>query len=812
MILDENLFEDEKRLYRGKAYRLRNKLTFDKVCDDLLKGVGSNKKRYTIKGNLDPKYNVKIKNIISNKIDPKTNKRKSYEDFIFNADDLTDAKEYFDDKGLETKEIFNGSEKNYSLLIAMPDEMFVESYKGNLRNASKKTVRKYINSLAKKYDNMFKSTSKKKVKEDLTQDMLQDLKDADKQYDLDKEADRQAKVELAKQGIVKESVSKDKLKELADKYNCTVRILDDNGEAFWIEGDKDKRDAFFNEYINLSNSLHEDIVKSIEKLDPEVQREVDFVFASNDQGYGYKMLSRLKSDNDYILGALKDNSKDGKVSLESINRFLWFHDIDKQIAFMKAIYERLDEKPEWISLEDIDSYKKELKDLVKEESIKENINGEKTLKLSRQDALDAFEDLEQSPDWYINHYNADFKLNDEELIIKAEEDKLKEIIKDYHLEDYGVKIKENMKEEFSYKDFIDKKAIKYKGYFIDPFTIEKLYVGDKEYPGYTKYTIRTKDNAGIADRMENNEPHFVEFETLEDAKAFIDGREIKNEGKHQSNKIQIIGEELRGKKISIYNGGYDIIIPDLIGKKIRTPYGDIGTVTDIDYKTGIILFDIPNKKGRFVHVFDLPKYELIESQENLSRDLNQDIVVSTFKDGNDTHRIVKAANGKFFNDYSLVPTNNYNVFSPSSSAGGFDTEEEAEKMLLKHHPKAVKVSNESLKEELSPEEQKDYGITTLINNLIKDELEAIDGYNSAIVTLAAEGKEEFNDIIKDIISEENVHIGQLQTILSQLSNDSIVDIEKGQLEGQTQLEDNKQAEGEIKTIKDVELEDSALQG
>ena len=127
----------------------------------------------------------------------------------------------------------------------------------------------------------------------------------------------------------------------------------------------------------FTKDLKEDIVKSIEPLDAEVAKEVDFVFASDDQDFGYKMLSRLKSDNDYILGALKDYSEDGKVSLESINKFLWFHDIDKQIAFMKGIYERLDEKPDWISLQDIDNYEKELKDIIRvEESLTEDLSQE----------------------------------------------------------------------------------------------------------------------------------------------------------------------------------------------------------------------------------------------------------------------------------------------------------------------------------------------------------------------------------------------------------------------------------------------------
>lgn len=51
--------------------------------------------------------------------------------------------------------------------------------------------------------------SVKEKNEDLTQDILQDLKDRDKQFYLDKEAERQAKVELAKNGIETDSLNED---------------------------------------------------------------------------------------------------------------------------------------------------------------------------------------------------------------------------------------------------------------------------------------------------------------------------------------------------------------------------------------------------------------------------------------------------------------------------------------------------------------------------------------------------------------------------------------------------------------------------
>ena len=59
------------------------------------------------------------------------------------------------------------------------------------------------------------------------------------------------------------------------------------------------------------------------------------------------------------------------------------------------------------------------------------------------------------------------------------------------------------------------------------------------------------------------------------------------------------------------------------------------------------------------------------------------------------------------------------------------------------------------------------GVTTMFHNLIEDELQAIDGYNSAIVTLNGL-KDDYTDIINiltDIAGEENIHVGQLQRAL-----------------------------------------------
>lgn len=62
------------------------------------------------------------------------------------------------------------------------------------------------------------------------------------------------------------------------------------------------------------------------------------------------------------------------------------------------------------------------------------------IKLSRQNALDIFEDIEDDIPWYNSKYNCRFDLNDNYLIIEGNRKNLENIIKEYRLADYNVKI------------------------------------------------------------------------------------------------------------------------------------------------------------------------------------------------------------------------------------------------------------------------------------------------------------------------------------------------------------------------------------
>jgi uncharacterized protein (UPF0305 family) len=100
---------------------------------------------------------------------------------------------------------------------------------------------------------------------------------------------------------------------------------------------------------------------------------------------------------------------------------------------------------------------------------------------------------------------------------------------------------------------------------------------------------------------------------------------------------------------------------------------------------------------------------------------------------------------------------------------------------------------ESLQESVTDvqpiETESGVGMSMVISDLIKDEYEAIDGYNSAIVTAEAEGWGGLVKVLTDIQAEEHIHIGQLQELLK--TTDPNADkVEDGQIEGREQLGDD----------------------
>lgn len=122
-----------------------------------------------------------------------------------------------------------------------------------------------------------------------------------------------------------------------------------------------------------------------------------------------------------------------------------------------------------------------------------------------------------------------------------------------------------------------------------------------------------------------------------------------------------------------------------------------------------------------------------------------------------------------------------------------------------------------LKEEWEDEDICRTGIAQDLNYLIKDELEAVEGYNSVLATWKDADKfPEIIAVLKDIVDEEMLHIGQLQRAL-ELVSPNAKNIQAGAKEAEEQIVDEaeKQKEKEIEKAEekfrdkiDVEVEDS----
>lgn len=68
---------------------------------------------------------------------------------------------------------------------------------------------------------------------------------------------------------------------------------------------------------------------------------------AKDSKYLYMLLSRLQQDCEFYLNAGARNKK-----------YLWALGVDEHLNEMEEIYNYLDEKPEWLTAEDISEYKK----------------------------------------------------------------------------------------------------------------------------------------------------------------------------------------------------------------------------------------------------------------------------------------------------------------------------------------------------------------------------------------------------------------------------------------------------------------------
>lgn len=141
--------------------------------------------------------------------------------------------------------------------------------------------------------------------------------------------------------------------EPKDKLNATefVSLVDNLKKMdLWDGKDETFKDAVEKYYSILdtqSKLKNEGTILSEEQLKEE----------ADSPEFKYQLLDRLKSDCEYFLKAGNRNEK-----------HLWAGNVDDQIAKMKELWNSLEEKPEWLSMEDIENYEKEMKQDIVEEA------------------------------------------------------------------------------------------------------------------------------------------------------------------------------------------------------------------------------------------------------------------------------------------------------------------------------------------------------------------------------------------------------------------------------------------------------------
>ena len=131
--------------------------------------------------------------------------------------------------------------------------------------------------------------------------------------------------------------------------------VEESTEREYIATYKMPNGTFFELYKNddklvdqNGNEISEDELNNYEKIEENKLQE-----NNTDLEYKYMLLDRLKQDCEYFLGNGNGN----------VEHSLWAKDIDEQIEKMKEIYNSFseEEKPDWITLEDINNYEKRMK-------------------------------------------------------------------------------------------------------------------------------------------------------------------------------------------------------------------------------------------------------------------------------------------------------------------------------------------------------------------------------------------------------------------------------------------------------------------
>ena len=263
-------------------------------------------------------------------------------------------------KPLSYEKIYDSLEKlGYDVYTSHKGGLYVRKAKES--NLSK--AKEYLDSNGIPYTVEYKGYPKKYVLEfDVPEDTLQTNVDQPLQETTLREASNQSIQEV--KNILQPLVTKDgKVRAFRDDEKLPRGFRFKSGTstsgevrykgtdyAYAVVNGKLKVMTSADAGYNWSETIYkEDLDHEYNESLDNTQTAVDKIFSSSDEGYPYAMLDRMRSDCEYYLGYGNRSSK-----------YLWAKDPKRHIEIMKAIYNRLDPKPEWLTPEQIDEYEKKM--------------------------------------------------------------------------------------------------------------------------------------------------------------------------------------------------------------------------------------------------------------------------------------------------------------------------------------------------------------------------------------------------------------------------------------------------------------------
>lgn len=163
----------------------------------------------------------------------------------------------------------------------------------------------------------------------------------------------------------------DLMYDYCDEHNIWIdTIYDDSDEDNKNEIDLDEA-LGLKENNNLSaktnNNINEDF-------------DMDKFIAEHDDSFKYQLLDRMKGDCEYYI-ANKENDE---------NNHLWVKNAKDHIEYMKKLYNSFDEKPEWLTMQDIENFEKRMLDDTDTENLDEATNDRYTIEIDGKILTDDF--------------------------------------------------------------------------------------------------------------------------------------------------------------------------------------------------------------------------------------------------------------------------------------------------------------------------------------------------------------------------------------------------------------------------------------